>query len=230
MVSDALCRTIGDMLSADVRVAAGRTLSILLTASEQASLGIVDSRRLLEFKSGRAYAKRALRMLGVDEIDLPIGCGGSPVWPSGVVGSITHVRCADGDMYAAAAAARLQEISAIGIDFEMADSLPPDVWPHVMRTGEIERLFSLPERARGIEAHYIWCAKEAIAKILGGPFDPCAIEVERDRENGHFIGSFTSPDRRDVLAGLRGRTACFGDLIIATAVLPNSSGRLRAAH
>jgi 4'-phosphopantetheinyl transferase EntD len=220
MDNEVLCRTLSNMMPGDIRVAAGQSLSAPLTASEQASLGIVNSRRILEFKSGRAYAKRALRMLGVDGVDLPIGSWGSPVWPTGFVGSITHTRRGDGDMYVAAAVASSEVILAIGIDFEISDGLPPYAWPLVMTKRELGRILSFPETARRLEAHYIWCAKEATAKILDGPFDPSTLEVERNSENGDFIVTVEGDDRKDSLTGLLGRTACLDDLVIATAVLP----------
>jgi hypothetical protein len=58
------------MMPRDVRVAAGEAFATPLTAHERQSLGTVSTDRLSEFESGRAYAKRALSMLGIDNVDL----------------------------------------------------------------------------------------------------------------------------------------------------------------
>src|SRR5271165_6795043 len=115
MNGEELCGRLREMMPADVCVAAGRPLAMRLTARERASLGAADADRVREFESGRAYAKRALAMLGIDDVDLPIGPDRSPVWPIGVVGSISHVRCGRYGMYAAAAVARTEVALAVGI-------------------------------------------------------------------------------------------------------------------
>lgn len=220
MDTEELCRTLRKMVPVGVHVAAGQALATSLTARERASLGSVDACRAREFESGRAYAKRALHMLGIHGADLPIGPRRSPVWPSGVVGSITHVRCDDGGIYAAAAVARAEGILAMGIDFEMADGLPPHVWPHVLTKRELARILTFPAATRRTEAQYIWCAKEATAKVMEHPFDPSLLEVERDPNSGDFVVRFAENDPRCLLRGLLGRTACLDELLIATAILP----------
>jgi 4'-phosphopantetheinyl transferase EntD len=206
------------MLPLGVCVAAGPALATPLTARESASLGTVDIHRAREFESGRAYAKRALHMLGVDNVDLPIGPSCSPLWPSGVVGSITHVRYGDGGLYVGAAVARAHAVLAMGIDFEMADGLHPDVWPHVLTQREFEGLLACPIEDRRIEAQYIWCAKEATAKIVKERLDPSRVQVERDPRSGDFLVSFMD-GRRRLQGGFVGRTARLDGLLIATAVL-----------
>jgi hypothetical protein len=220
MDSEELCQRLRKMVPVGVCVAAGQALTTPLTAGERASLGTVDAFRAREFESGRAYAKSALRMLGVHGVDLPIGPRRSPVWPIGVVGSITHVQRDDGGMYAAAAVAHAKAILAMGIDFEMADGLPPHVWPHVLTKRELARILTFPVGTRRREAQYIWCAKEATAKIVEQPFEPTVLEVERDLRSGDFVASFAEGDPRRLLRDLVGRTSCLGELLIATAVLP----------
>lgn len=208
------------MVSVGVCVAAGSALAMPLTARELASLGTVDANRAREFESGRAYAKRALGMLGVHNVDLPIGPNRSPIWPTRVVGSITHVRNGYCGTYAAAAVARTDVALAVGIDFEMEDSLHPHVWRHVLTKDELERILAFPVGSRRIEAQYLWCAKEATAKITEQPFDPSELEVTRDPISGDFMAKFADNNRKCLLSGLVGRTACLDGLLIATAVLP----------
>lgn len=71
------------------------------------------ARRQAEFVAGRVCAQAALAALGAVEGAVLMDTDGMPVWPAGVVGSITH--CAS---TAAAAVARKTRFSALGIDFE----------------------------------------------------------------------------------------------------------------
>ncbi|WP_405845207.1 4'-phosphopantetheinyl transferase [Streptomyces platensis] len=49
----------------------------------------VDKRRR-EFTTARSCAREALRRLGHPTVPIPRGRSGAPLWPAGVVGSITH--------------------------------------------------------------------------------------------------------------------------------------------
>jgi enterobactin synthetase component D len=75
----------------------------------------------MEFLAGRFCAMEALRRL--DPSRAPIMPGrterGAPVWPSGVVGSITHT-----GGYVSAAVARSADMRARGIDAERRVSVP----------------------------------------------------------------------------------------------------------
>jgi 4'-phosphopantetheinyl transferase EntD len=220
MDSEELCDTLREMLSPGVCVAAGAAVATPLTAREHSSLGFADAERVREFANGRAYAKRALAILGMPNVDLPIGPNRAPVWPKGVVGSITHVRDGRCGTYAAAAVARADAVVAVGIDFEMENSIHPHVWRHVLTKPELERILSLPVEARRTEAQYIWCAKEATAKIVQQPLDPTEVEVERDPTSGDFKVNVADNNRFFLRSRLLGRTARLDRLLIATAVLP----------
>src|SRR5215469_8800536 len=81
--------------------------------AEEASLGDAAARRRAEFATARDCARRALRRLGAPDGAILRGSKREPVWPRGIVGSITH--CAG---YRAAAVARAAEILTVGIDAE----------------------------------------------------------------------------------------------------------------
>jgi 4'-phosphopantetheinyl transferase EntD len=218
MNSGDLCRELREILPRGVQVAAGPALATPLTANESASLGAVDGNRACEFASGRAYAKRALLMLGVRDVDLPTGPNGSPRWPCGIVGSISHTRCSDGHLHVAAAVARADAVSALGIDIEAADGLGPDVWSHVLTEREFERLLASPIETRRIEAQHVWCAKEAATKAMEKVFDPSAVEVTRDPRSGNFVVSFAD-GHKWLENSFLGRTARLNELFLATAAL-----------
>jgi enterobactin synthetase component D len=70
-------------------------------------------KRQREFLAGRGCAKQALQSLGAGSIHVGMAEDRAPIWPDGVVGSITH----SGD-FAAAAVAWAADIAALGIDSE----------------------------------------------------------------------------------------------------------------
>jgi 4'-phosphopantetheinyl transferase EntD len=96
----------------------GTDPTAILFPEETRDLGVVAPSRLREFAQGRTCARRALRKLGQPGAPILRGAGREPVWPPGIVGSITH--CSN---YCAAAVARRAEILTIGIDAEPARPL-----------------------------------------------------------------------------------------------------------
>jgi 4'-phosphopantetheinyl transferase EntD len=88
-------------------------------------------RRVAEFASGRWCAERALRQLGISGGPVGIGPHREPLWPAGVVGSITH-----SGSFRAAAVAHAVDVAALGIDVEAHRALPSEVADIVLTPGE----------------------------------------------------------------------------------------------
>lgn len=70
-------------------------------------------KRQAEFFFGRLVAQLALRNLGYETLEVPSGAHGQPIWPVGIVGSITH-----SVGYAVALVLRRGPVVAVGIDVE----------------------------------------------------------------------------------------------------------------
>lgn len=121
---------------AAVVVATTGEREVELFAEEEAAVGNAVEKRRREFVTARACAREALARLGHPDQPLPAGARGEPLWPAGVVGSITH--CAG---YRACAVAPLSELLTIGVDAEVGEPLPPGL------IGDI----ALPEERRWIE-------------------------------------------------------------------------------
>jgi 4'-phosphopantetheinyl transferase EntD len=227
MDTDAVLKAWREMVPASVCVTAGPLLDDPrpLTARERASAGVVDAERMREFKSGREYAKRALEMLGVHCVELTVAPDRAPLWPSGVIGSLTHVRGPTGGHFAAAVARR-HAVCNVGIDVEYATGLHPQIWNHILTPRELERILALPPQPRPIEVQLIWCAKEAIAKAARRPIEPTKIEIERDSTGDGYAATWHASRRADVASPTeiwRGRTARVQGFILAAVVLPRSS-------
>lgn len=100
--------------------------SASLFPAEARQLSKAVKQRVLEFATGRSCARRALRALGAPETSILCGANREPLWPPGIVGSITHC-----DGYRAAAVAWQKDVLTVGIDAEINEPLPTDVLEHV---------------------------------------------------------------------------------------------------
>jgi 4'-phosphopantetheinyl transferase EntD len=97
-------------------------LGVELFPEERHSMGQAVDKRRREFMTGRACARQALQGLGFGPVAIPSGPHGEPVWPTGVVGSITHCQG-----YWGSAVARSADVRAVGIDAEPDEPLPEGV-------------------------------------------------------------------------------------------------------
>jgi 4'-phosphopantetheinyl transferase EntD len=130
-----------------------------LDERESACLRPMAPGRRREFTAGRACAREALRRLGVKGHALLPGVRRAPVWPAGIVGSITH--CAG---FCAAAVARAERLSGIGLDAEEVRPLPAEIVALVGRADELEELRTgaAPWTRHG--ALLLFSAKESVYK------------------------------------------------------------------
>ncbi len=108
-----------------------------------------------EFARGRACARAALETLGVEPIAIPVGESRAPVWPSEVVGSITHTAG-----FIGAAVARASRIRGVGIDVEKVRPLEKPVRERILVPSERD---SPPLPEWDVLA---FSAKESIHKVV----------------------------------------------------------------
>ena len=131
----------------------------LLPGEEQAIARAVPSRRR-EFSAGRACARQAMRALGARALSIPQGEDRAPVWPDGLVGSITHTHA-----WCAAAVARTDDgIRAIGIDVEPAEPLDSALLRMICVEEERRALAARPTAQRGLLGRLVFSAKESSYK------------------------------------------------------------------
>lgn len=123
---------------------------------EQAEVARAVPKRQREYAAGRTMAAKLLAELGAPQGPLLAGPDRAPVWPEGVVGSITH--CVD---RAAVAVARADAVRGLGLDVEPAEPLPPGVERAVVFP--VDRL--APE-AGAAAGRLLFCAKEAFYKSV----------------------------------------------------------------
>ena len=116
-----------------------------------------DERRQREFATVRDCARTALGQLGIGPVPITSGRGGEPIWPNGIVGSMTH--CTG---YRGVAVARDHLLAAVGIDAEPHEALPGSGLRHI--SSQVERAQLAGRRSDGHWDWLIFCAKEATYK------------------------------------------------------------------
>ena len=116
-------------------------------------------KRIQEFAAGRQCARRALAELGRFDVPIPVGQDRQPVWPSGVVGSITHTAG-----LCAAVVAESSRLVALGVDTEIAGAVKPELWQTVCVADESAWISGLPPGERAAAVTLLFSAKEAFYK------------------------------------------------------------------
>ena len=101
-----------------------------------------------------------MRELGVPPAAVLPGERREPVWPPGVVGSLTH--CTG---YRAAAVAHQRDVLTVGIDAEPHEPLPPDVADAIALDEELAGLAELTAADSAVcWDRVLFCAKETVYK------------------------------------------------------------------
>ncbi|MFI7599464.1 4'-phosphopantetheinyl transferase [Actinoplanes sp. NPDC049681] len=119
------------------------------------------AKRRAEFTTVRHCARSALASLGVAPGPLLRGERGEPLWPAGIVGSMTH--CTG---YRAAAVAPAREVTGVGIDAEEHGPLPAGVLDLVSLPEEREHLAALTRENPGTWwERLLFSAKESVYKV-----------------------------------------------------------------
>jgi 4'-phosphopantetheinyl transferase EntD len=129
---------------------------VLFSAEEQAVAHAVET-RIRQFTGVRVCARSALSVLGLPAQPLLLGPRGEPLWPDGIVGSLTHC-----EGFCAAAVARRPTVLALGIDAEPHLTLPPGVQDQVTLPWERHRIHTLPDNVRW--DRLVFSAKESVYK------------------------------------------------------------------
>jgi 4'-phosphopantetheinyl transferase EntD len=148
----------------------------------------IESRRR-EFVTARACAREALTNLGLPLQSIPADPQGIPVWPEGIVGSITH--CAG---YRAAAVGRTQDLAALAIDAEPNRQLRHRVLSVIASPSEIRWVRQcLRESPHICWDRLLFCIKEAVYKVwfllTGKRLGFQDVKIEIDQASQEFSAS-----------------------------------------
>jgi 4'-phosphopantetheinyl transferase EntD len=176
--------------------------------------------RLAEFRPGRDCARRALLRLGVNAVAIPVGPRREPLWPAGIVGSLSHA-----GPVAAAAVARREAFAAIGLDIETDAPLDPALIGIICRPEEIH---GLPAAGAGARAKLLFSAKESVYKALWPLvqrfIDFQEVEVRLDARGDSFsVHAHGDSGLAQPVAAVRGRVA-WRDGLVATGAWIEATG------
>ena len=117
-------------------------------------------KRLAEFSTGRDCAIKALEQLGIKDVIIPIGEDRAPVWPEGIVGSISHC-----DSLTGAIVAKNSDHISLGLDIEEIGRVTPNLWDLVFTENEKNYLFRLSDEDILVQSTAIFSIKEAFYKF-----------------------------------------------------------------
>jgi len=199
----------------------GRFSGFLFHEEEEA-LGLNTVRERREsFTAGGTCARQALRTIGMPEVPILRGREQEPIWPDGIVGSITHC-----DGYCAAALAYSRDFISLGIDAETNEPLLDEVLQLVALEAEIDWLRRAPK------SFFCWdkllfSIKESVYKTWY-PVARCWLGFEQvlvtiEPETNSFIGTVLPPASaqapRDMLS-FQGRYLVEKSLIVTAICIP----------
>ncbi|WP_327326565.1 4'-phosphopantetheinyl transferase superfamily protein [Streptomyces sp. NBC_01210] len=190
-----------------------------LYPQEAALVASTVAERRAEFATVRACARRALAGLGLLPSPVMPGVRNVPLWPTGVVGSMTH--CAG---YRAAALAMADDILAIGIDAEPDGPLPDGVLEAIALPREAAWALSPATIGPAHRDRLLFSAKECVYKTWFPltwreiDFDDAEITFSYDTESsGLFSARILRPGRLPdggPLTGFTGRWLARDGLLI----------------
>jgi 4'-phosphopantetheinyl transferase EntD len=214
---------IGEMLPERVvAVEARHDRGAWLFPEEELIVGQAVDKRKREFTTGRSCARAALGRLGVAPAPILAGPRGEPLWPPGVVGSLTH--CAG---YRACAVARSSEFVTLGIDAEPHSALPRGLLADIARPEELPSLRRLALDSPQVHwDRLLFSAKESVYKAwfpltrrwLG--FEEATVVI--DASAGVFAARLLVPGPRlagRMLTGFTGRWLVRDGLVLTAITL-----------
>jgi 4'-phosphopantetheinyl transferase EntD len=156
-----------------------------LFPGERAAVQRAVLRRRAQFAAGRLCARRAMALLGRAAEEILMGAQRQPLWPAGLVGSLSHI-----NGYCVAAVAPAASSRALGIDVELAIGLDQGLWSTVL--SDAEARWTVAAETTGssaaLWAKLIFSAKEALFK--------CQFPLTQD-----WLGFLDAEIRPDPAAG-----------------------------
>lgn len=222
---DAIADLLRAMLGDDVRVRCGppTTGGDGLLGPERDAVSGAIGKRVLEFATGRALARRAMADLGLDPTPIPRAPDRAPVWPGGVIGSISHTH----GLCAAAVARRdaiardgVGALRSLGVDVERLRPIKPRLRELILTPAERAAVAAAPRSEQDARTLLLFGAKEALYKcqhpVTGRYLGFQDVEAELTPDLRGFRARVLAEAAR--AAGVRelsGRVALHEDFVIA---------------
>ena len=152
-----------------------------LYPQEEAFICNAVPKRKQEFIAGRLCARRALAQVAIRNFPILMATDRSPIWPPGIIGSISHT-----EGYCGVALARKTEIESVGFDAECVGRLERDYWKAICTKQELSWIHSLPLDVQQEYIALIFSAKECFYK--------CQYTTSKRWVNFHDITMSVNPN------------------------------------
>lgn len=155
-------------------------------------------RRQREFVSARSAARRAMGELRLPLASIGRSKNGAPIWPDGVVGSLSH---GAGDSIAVVASR--SKVMTLGVDIEAATPLSEDIVDNIVMPEDWAGCLDLRSHHSTIWQMVIFSAKEAFYKAYHQltielvDFD--AVSLRFNSDDSRLAGDFRVVARGDLL-------------------------------
>lgn len=190
-----------------------------LATEERSDIENAVLKRQREFIAGRTSARMALMQMGYTNQSVPRSASRAPLWPEGVVGSISH------NSHYCVAVTSLSSLNAgIGIDIESPVGLSPDLVNLVCTPSEMEFLSHRSDPVRGKLAKLFFSAKESVYKcifpVFGEQLEFEAVEIALNIDARTFQATVTT-DAHGTVENINGHFASSDHLLLTLAVLPS---------
>ena len=190
-----------------------------LYSEEYEYLRFACDKRCCEFITVRHCARRSLQKLGLQRPVMVPGDHGEPVWPGGVVGSITHCQG-----YYAAAAAMSSNVATVGIDAERNHPLADHILELIASEDEKLHLRSIRDSRPDVAFdRLLFCIKECVYKAWF-PLEKTQLSfhdiVVSISWCGRFKVAIPSSSRQCDRVFYRGRWRREGNIIVAALSVP----------
>jgi 4'-phosphopantetheinyl transferase EntD len=193
-------------------------------ASKHGAVAAAHVPRQREFATGRRLARSLMARLGIANARLPANKDRSPVWPAGVVGSISHA-----ENVCVVALAPSDKFLGLGVDIEPNRSVTPGLIDTICTARERAWLSHQSPASRGVYARLMFSAKESAFKCqypLTRTFlEYGDVDIKLDVRRAGFTAAIhrtpSLKDETDVL--LYGRFCIFPDWLVTGITLRNIS-------
>ena len=166
---------------------------LLVHPLEAALVSLASARRRREFTVGRWLANSTLKRLGRGDSPVLAGHDRSPIWPEGIVGSISHT-----DDYCVAVTALSRHHISVGVDIEPMEPIESSLWDSICTEGELRWLRRQHALKQGLLCRLIFSAKECIYKyqypMTNTFLDFHDVEVRFNLPEESFQGFYVRPD------------------------------------
>ena len=154
---------------------------------EQVHIRHAAEKRRQEYTAGRQCCRKGLEALGITDFPILPGPHRAPLWPTGIIGSISHC-----EGYCGVAITRAGKIRGIGFDVEprSISNLDPDLINLICSPAEQKWLAKLGSHQQAHWFKMIFSAKESIYKALFPltrmEFDFLDIDIEFHQKDQYF--------------------------------------------